>query len=223
MKCDQHGKKPLEAENVNVCDFGSMLHTLSLRWGDFLREITITPPYDACIDYSQLSGMLMLEKIHVSNCPFDGLEHALKSPTVWYHLDTLHLTVTITFPLLSLMVLSAPHLKTLNVGIDTSKAPSTKGKRVFTHPLKSLDILDLPSQNSGWGSCWSVKDLSNLPHFIQIARYLNALFPEMEELTSNSRIKTWEIVWQLVLLCQASRADDNCRRPVYAQDEFEVL
>jgi len=218
VKCDQHGKKPLEAENVNVCDFGSMLHTVSLRWGDFLREITVTPPCEACIDFAQLSGMLMLEKIHLSSCSFDGLEHALKSPTVWYHLGELHLTVTISFPSLSLMALSAPHLKKLNVSIDTSKAPSTKKQRVFAHPLKSLDILDLPSQNSGWGSYRSDKDLSNLPRFIQIARYLNALFPKMEELTSSSRMKTWEIVWHLVMLCQTSRADDDCRRPVCAVD-----
>jgi len=163
--------------------------------------------------------MLMLEKMRVSDCPFNGLEHALKSPAVWYHLDTLHLTVTISFPLLSLMVFSAPHLKKLNISIDTSKAP-TKEQRVFSHPLKSLGILDAPSQDSGWGSCWSAKDL---PHSIQIARYLDALFPKMEELTSNSPMKTWEIVWQLVLLCQNSRADDDCRRPVYARNELGVL
>jgi len=68
--------------------------------------------------------MLMLEKMRVSDCPFNGLEHALKSPAVWYHLDTLHLTVTISFPLLSLMVSAAPHLKKLNISIDTSKAPT---------------------------------------------------------------------------------------------------
>jgi len=217
VTCDQHVSL-MEVENVNVCDFGNMLYTISLRWGDFLREITITPPCSACIDFSQLSGMLMLEKMRVFDCPFNGLEHALKSPAVWYHLDTLHLTVTISFPLLSLMVLSVPHLRKLNISIDTSKVP-TKEQRVFSHPLKSLSILNSPSQDSGWGSCWSVQDL---PHSIQIARYLNALFPKMEELTSNSPMKTWEVVWQLMLLCQTSRADDNCR-PVYARNELGVL
>jgi len=211
VECDQHGKKPvslMEAGNVNVCDFGSMLHTISLRWGDFLREITITPPCDSCTDFAQLSGMPMLEKIHVSNCPFDGLKHALKSPAVWHHLDTLYLSVKISYPLLSLMVLSAPHLKKLNVCIDTSEAPSTKQPRVFAHPLKSLGILDSPSQDSGWGSRRNVKDLSDLPRFIRIARYLNAMFPKMEELTSDSGMKIWEVVWQLVVLCQISRADE---------------
>ena len=208
-----------EAEDVKqqMYDFGSMVHTISLRWGHFLRTVTIASSCNARVDFAQLSGMPLLEKLCIFDCPVDGLEHTLKPSAVWYYLDTLHLTVTITFPLLSLIALSAPHLKRLGISIDTSEAPPTENRQILAHPLNLLRIHD-PSSGV---SCWSASDFSELPRFIQIARYLDALFPTMKELTSTSQIKTWETVWQLIVLCQTSRADDNCRRPV--QTEFEVV
>jgi len=170
------------------------------------------------IDFSQLSNAPLLEKIHVSDLTIDGLERALKPTGVWYHLDTLCLTMTITFPLLSLIALSAPHLKELDLSIDASKAPPTGNQQVLVHPLNLLKIHGPHSPNSGSALWWSPNDPSDLPSCIQIARYLDALFPAMRELTSTSRIRTWEIVWQLMVLCQTTRADENCRRPLCAQD-----
>jgi len=209
--------KKKEDVNHRMYDFESILRTISLRWGGSLREITIHSQCDACIDFSQLSNAPLLEKIHVSNLTIDGLEHALKPTAVWNHLDTLHLTMTITFPLLSLIALSAPQLKKLDVSINTSEAPPTENQQIPAHPLNLLRIHGPSSQNSG--ECPNVPDLSRL---IQVARYLNSLFPTIKELTSTSQIKTWELVWQLLVLCQTCRANCNCKTPVHNQ-EYEVL
>jgi len=211
-------KKPstsIQTKNVDhrISDFRSILQTISSRWADSLRRMSINS-CDVPIDFSALSNVPLLEKLYVSDFTIDGLERALKPTGVWCHLVTLCLTMTITFPLLSLIALSAHHLKELDLSIDASQAPLTENHQVLAHPLNLLKIHGPYSTNSGWALGWAPIDL---PLCSQIARYLNALFPGMKELTSTSQVGTWETVWQLVVFCRTTR-DDDCRRPVYARD-----
>jgi len=208
--------------NHRIHGFESILHRISLRWGESLQEITIISQCDACIDFAPLPSIQLIEKIYVSDFPINDLEHALKPTAIWNHLDNLHLTVTITFPLLSLIALYAPQLKKLDVSINTSGAPPADNQQVPTHPLNLLKTHGPSSQNSEGSLCRSANDVPDLSRLIQVARYLNSLFPTLKELTSTSQIEIWELVWQLLVLCQTCRADGNCQRPVHNQ-ESEVL
>ena len=214
--------KKTDDVNHRMYDFESILHTISSRWGESLREITIISQCDACIDFAPLPSIQLIEKIHVSDFPIHDLEHALKPTAIWNHLDTLHLTMTITFPLLSLIALSAPQLKKLDVSINTSEEPPTDNQQVPAHPLSLLKIHGPSSQNSEGFGCKSAGNVPDLSHLIQVARYLNSLFPTLKELTSTSQINIWELVWQLLVLCQTCRADGNCQRSIHNQ-ESEVL
>jgi len=214
--------KKIKNVKHRMYDFESILHTISSRWGESLREITIISQCDACIDFAPLPSIQLIEKIHVSDFPIHDLEHALKPTAIWNHLDTLHLTMTITFPLLSLIALSAPQLKKLDVSINTSEEPPTDNQQVPAHPLSLLKIHGPSSQNSEGFGCKSAGNVPDLSHLIQVARYLNSLFPTLKELTSTSQINIWELVWQLLVLCRTCRADGNCQRSIHNQ-ESEVL
>ncbi|KAF5350663.1 hypothetical protein D9756_008525 [Leucocoprinus leucothites] len=201
--------------------------TISSRWRDTLCELVIVSSSDQTIDFVHMTGFRLLEKLYIAGCPVTNIPSALESPAVaWNRLNSLHLppVTTIPFSLLHRFAISAPCLEELTVALDVNEALTTVAQPVLSHPLRSLSLNNPspPTTMDRYGGCSNIH-IEGLPQLIRVARFLNALFPSIQKLEASEKKNAWGMVWQLMLLCQGSSADDKCRRPNHVHDEFEVV
>ncbi|KAF9446468.1 hypothetical protein P691DRAFT_826339 [Macrolepiota fuliginosa MF-IS2] len=216
-------KMPLKEKKksaVTLSKREELLPMLSSLWGRSLKEISIISTVSLTWDLTSLASLRVLEKLHIEGSLGPCAERAIHSPsTLWCCLRLLHIPAnfSVTFPTIQHIAESAPFLSDVSLFMDITKDPGIDCLQALFHPLESLTILrDGIETNSGWGNHEAYDDVGWL-RLMKVARYLNALFPNLGKLDGMVRKKEWDRVWELVKLCQGSSVDEKGRKHVRVQ------
>jgi hypothetical protein len=192
------------------------LDILSSRWPLSLKELVIKSSTNIECDLHYLTRFQVLENLFIQGCPVDGIFAVFAEPPSFLNsLRSLSLTeVVVPLRLLKQIAEYAPSLTTLSLSLDIHDTSYANEIRMTNHPLQSLEIHHAVKYNLDIFN-------DNFPQLIRMARYLNALFPDIRSLTTSTRQPEWEKVRQLVKLCQDCHRDKKAGK--LAEESFEVI
>ncbi|KXN81866.1 hypothetical protein AN958_03585 [Leucoagaricus sp. SymC.cos] len=170
--------------------FESLIGTIVSRWNNSLKDLTILASKAFRLEFSQLTCLRGLEYLDITGCLVSGFRENLKpSASVWQHLQKLHLpqTYTVSFPLLLQLAIAAPLLEQLALSLDVEEALPVDRPKALIHPLRSLRV-----QNRDSSREWFESPRDNVQYrLIKVARYLNALFPNLRVVIANEKQHKW--------------------------------
>lgn len=161
----------------------------------------------------QVAGLL---RLHLLECvPDPSIE--LIQTGVWLHLISLVLPSSVVVDLAQLKRIAEalPSLHALGIWLvefgklDTPNVATVATEVALHHPLEILVLLNSPAPSS---EPPQKVNRDQVNQCIRIARYLNALFPALQSLEAEKDVEVWEVVFDLVRLCQVSLVTDKNRR-----------
>lgn len=182
----------------------------------FPQLIKRTPP---ALDLKPLKQVAGLQRLHLLECVLDpSIE--LFQRGVWLRLTSLALPSSVMVDLAQLKSIAEalPSLRELGIWLVEFGKLSTPNSTIVTtevalhHPLENLVLL-----NSRVPFSEPPQKLVRVNRCVRIARYLNALFPALQSLTAERDVEVWEVVFDLVRLCQASLVTDKNRRSSFPE------
>lgn len=194
----------------------NFLGNLSSRWPQRLKEVTITSSTDLECDLRDVAHLQALGSLDFNGPSIISVQETFNGPYGFRNsLQSLYLSgFHASLALLRTIALSTPVLREMAISIDIDEKPAASGISAIIHPLRSLTIDrrrgSMPSTDSGF----EIRGEISLSQSILIARYLNALFPDIRNLTASVREREWENVWKLLNFCQVSRDDEKGRKSI---------
>jgi hypothetical protein len=206
-------KKKIKVHPVRL----TLLEILSSRWPRSLKELVVVSPQNLTCGLQHLVRLWVLENLVFQGCSMDGIFNVfVESSGFRNSLRSLCLTgAPLPFGFLKQIAEYAPSLITLSLPLDITDTSYADNMRATNHPLRSLEIRHAATHQPEVNG-------DNFMQLVRVARHLNTLFPDIQNLTASTRESEWEKVWQLVKLCQDSRRTKDSGK-LAEGESFEVI